>query len=97
MLGDYEPQPTFVARMRSTDPENNKCIDCGDADPEWASMNNGVLNITRSVSFSVFVCQVFICFACSGHHRSLGSGIVIRGSDMTARWSGHIRVSFDLQ
>jgi len=37
-------------------PGNNECADCGLADPEWASINHGVL----------------LCIECSGIHRSLG-------------------------
>ncbi|KAG8262078.1 Arf-GAP with coiled-coil, ANK repeat and PH domain-containing protein 2 [Homalodisca vitripennis] len=35
---------------------NDKCCDCGDPDPKWASINLGIT----------------LCIACSGVHRSLG-------------------------
>ena len=38
---------------------NSKCVDCGKNDPDWASMNLGVL----------------FCLNCSGVHRHLGSHI----------------------
>ncbi|KAK9807526.1 hypothetical protein WJX72_001570 [[Myrmecia] bisecta] len=37
-------------------PGNNCCVDCGSADPDWASLNLGVL----------------LCIECSGIHRRLG-------------------------
>lgn len=38
-------------------PGNNCCVDCGDKDPTWASVNLGV----------------FMCLSCSGSHRYAGS------------------------
>lgn len=35
---------------------NDKCADCGKPDPDWASLNLGIL----------------ICIECSGVHRNLG-------------------------
>uniref|UniRef100_H2U1W3 ArfGAP with dual PH domains 2 n=1 Tax=Takifugu rubripes TaxID=31033 RepID=H2U1W3_TAKRU len=40
-------------------PHNNRCADCGAADPEWASYKLGV----------------FLCLNCSGIHRSLSSRV----------------------
>lgn len=37
-------------------PGNDKCADCGAPDPDWASLNLGIL----------------ICIECSGIHRNLG-------------------------
>lgn len=38
---------------------NDKCAECGDPDPKWASANHGIL----------------LCIACSGVHRGLGAQI----------------------
>ena len=58
---EYEPQPKFIQRMRAADPENNICVDCGDPNPEWASMNNGVARTsqTGTVRYSLATCTDF--------------------------------------
>lgn len=38
---------------------NNRCVDCGSDDPQWASINN----------------SVFVCINCAGIHRGLGKQI----------------------
>ncbi|XP_023031749.1 centaurin-gamma-1A isoform X2 [Drosophila willistoni] len=45
--------------IRQRVPGNGHCVDCGAANPEWASLNLGVL----------------VCIECSGIHRNLGSHI----------------------
>jgi len=50
-----ERNEAFV-EMRKNDPGNKKCIDCGRANPQWASVNN----------------SCFFCIDCSGRHRSVG-------------------------
>jgi len=40
-------------------PGNDRCVDCGAPDPDWASINLGIL----------------MCLECSGIHRSLGTHI----------------------
>uniref|UniRef100_A0A8C5EA59 Arf-GAP with coiled-coil, ANK repeat and PH domain-containing protein n=1 Tax=Gouania willdenowi TaxID=441366 RepID=A0A8C5EA59_GOUWI len=46
---------TILQRIQCL-PGNERCCDCGQADPRWASINLGVL----------------LCIECSGIHRSLG-------------------------
>jgi hypothetical protein len=45
--------------IRSFHPQNHKCADCNARDPQWVSVNLGVI----------------ICIECSGIHRSLGTHI----------------------
>ncbi|KAL6068458.1 putative ADP-ribosylation factor GTPase-activating protein agd15-like, partial [Balamuthia mandrillaris] len=48
-------------------PENHVCVECGDSEPRWVSINLGV----------------FLCLVCSGIHRSLGVHISkIRSLDL---------------
>eukprot|EP00568_Trieres_chinensis_P002050 CAMPEP_0183309230 /NCGR_PEP_ID=MMETSP0160_2-20130417/24605_1 /TAXON_ID=2839 ORGANISM="Odontella Sinensis, Strain Grunow 1884" /NCGR_SAMPLE_ID=MMETSP0160_2 /ASSEMBLY_ACC=CAM_ASM_000250 /LENGTH=234 /DNA_ID=CAMNT_0025473225 /DNA_START=50 /DNA_END=751 /DNA_ORIENTATION=- len=47
--------PACLALLRSL-PGNSRCVDCGEMDPQWASVSYGVM----------------LCLSCSGWHRSLG-------------------------
>ena len=49
-------QESFYKEITEADEENKKCFDCGNSDPQWVSINNGIL----------------VCMACSGLHRGLG-------------------------
>ncbi|VDL83114.1 unnamed protein product, partial [Nippostrongylus brasiliensis] len=50
-------------------PGNDRCADCGQTSPDWASLNLGIL----------------ICIECSGTHRNLGSHISrVRSLDLDA-------------
>jgi ADP-ribosylation factor GTPase-activating protein 2/3 len=52
-------------------PENNCCFECGAFAPVWASVNNGI----------------FICFSCSGLHRSFGVNYSFVRSTTIDNWS----------
>ena len=43
-------------RLKKADPKNERCVDCGRPNPQWASVNNAT----------------FFCIDCSGRHRSIG-------------------------
>ncbi|XP_076054952.1 centaurin gamma 1A isoform X2 [Oratosquilla oratoria] len=51
--------PQAIATIRNHVPGNTLCVDCDEQNPEWASINLGVL----------------MCIECSGIHRNLGSHI----------------------
>ncbi len=55
---DPDNKEAIFAQLQA-DPYNQVCCDCGQAAPQWASVNNGV----------------FICFNCSGIHRTFGMQI----------------------
>ena len=61
--------PKACRRLLRSLPGNQRCIDCGRGNPEWASVTFGSL----------------ICLKCSGRHRSYGVGTsVVRSIDMDA-------------
>eukprot|EP00527_Entomoneis_sp_CCMP2396_P004361 CAMPEP_0198143596 /NCGR_PEP_ID=MMETSP1443-20131203/8562_1 /TAXON_ID=186043 /ORGANISM="Entomoneis sp., Strain CCMP2396" /LENGTH=226 /DNA_ID=CAMNT_0043806859 /DNA_START=231 /DNA_END=911 /DNA_ORIENTATION=- len=50
---------------------NQRCVDCGDRDPQWAAVSYGAL----------------LCLNCSGHHRSLGVQVSCVRSVLMDEWS----------
>ena len=46
----------LVFKQLQLELENQQCFDCGQAQPQWASVNNGI----------------FICMNCAAMHRSMG-------------------------
>jgi len=66
-----------IKTLKSDIPGNNRCVDCDQANPDWASINLGVL----------------ICIECSGVHRKLGSHISrVRSLDLDDWPPGHLAV-----
>ncbi|KAH8740282.1 beta 7 subunit of 20S proteasome [Cryptosporidium ryanae] len=61
----------FFKKIKEVDPLNNKCLDCGAAHPQWASVSHGCL----------------ICLTCSGIHRSLGVHISFIRSITMDTWT----------
>ena len=57
--------------MQNNNDENLKCFDCGAADPEWTSVNNGI----------------YICYQCSRIHTSFGAQISYVKSIKLDTWS----------
>jgi len=49
---------------------NNRCVDCGSDDPQWASLNN----------------SVFVCLNCAGIHRNLGPEVSFIRSLVMDSW-----------
>lgn len=52
----YHSLPSSCHQLIRSIPGNDKCVDCGDGYPEWASVSYGAL----------------ICMRCSARHRGLG-------------------------
>ena len=71
--GDGDMRATLSA-LRAA-PGNGACADCGMVDPDWASLNLGVL----------------MCIQCSGVHRQLGVHVSkVRSCTLDVRvWRGH--------
>ena len=53
---DGAPFPRTCRKMLRSIPGNSTCVDCGNRNPDWASVTYGVL----------------LCTRCSGRHRSYG-------------------------
>jgi hypothetical protein len=53
---DGEPFPKACKKLLLSIPGNSRCMDCGNRNPDWASVTYGVL----------------LCVRCSGVHRSYG-------------------------
>ncbi|KAE9620297.1 putative Arf GTPase activating protein [Lupinus albus] len=56
MDGIYSKEVVSVSKILRGIPGNDKCAECGAPEPEWASLNLGIL----------------LCIECSGVHRNLG-------------------------
>ena len=61
----------LVFKQLQLDAENTSCFDCGQAQPQWASVNNGT----------------FICMNCAALHRSMGVNVSFVRSLSMDTWS----------
>ena len=69
--------PATITRLKSDIRGNTRCVDCDSPNPDWASLNLGVL----------------VCIECSGIHRNLGSHISrVRSLDLDEWPPGHVAV-----
>ena len=59
ILQGTEQQAGLVTRVLDPDLGNTMCVDCGASDPEWVSLNLGVV----------------MCITCSAAHRAMGSHV----------------------
>merc|ERR1712238_476489 len=55
-MKDGMPFPTACRRVLGSIAGNSRCVDCGNHNPDWASVSYGIL----------------LCMRCSGRHRSYG-------------------------
>lgn len=62
--------PACLSLLQKID-GNQRCIDCGERDPQWAAVSYGAM----------------MCLQCSGHHRSLGVHVSLVRSVSMDEWS----------
>ena len=67
----YHSFPPACLAMLKKIPGNQRCMDCGEHEPQWASVSYGAL----------------LCLRCSGHHRSLGVQVSCVRSISMDEWS----------
>mmetsp|Transcript_15441 Transcript_15441/g.35379 ORF Transcript_15441/g.35379 Transcript_15441/m.35379 type:complete len:220 (-) Transcript_15441:583-1242(-) len=68
---DGAPFPRSCRRLLRSIPGNSRCMDCGNRNPDWASVTYGVL----------------LCTVCSGRHRSYGVSVSRVRSVTMDSWS----------
>mmetsp|Transcript_604 Transcript_604/g.1242 ORF Transcript_604/g.1242 Transcript_604/m.1242 type:complete len:288 (-) Transcript_604:169-1032(-) len=67
----YHKFPTASLALLKHLPGNDRCVDCGVPDPQWAAVSYGAM----------------LCLNCSGHHRSLGVQVSCVRSVTMDEWS----------
>ncbi|CAD7954789.1 unnamed protein product [Amoebophrya sp. A25] len=70
----------FFQERKEENAENTRCVDCGCAHPQWASVNLGC----------------YFCLLCSGQHRGLGVHISFVRSITMDTWSDKQKASMKL-
>ena len=61
----------LVFKQLQLDADNQICFDCSQANPQWASVNNGI----------------FICMNCAALHRSMGNNVSFIRSISMDQWT----------
>lgn len=67
----YHSFPPACLAMLKSIKGNHRCVDCGELDPQWATVSYGAL----------------LCLQCSGRHRSLGVQVSCVRSIVMDDWS----------
>ena len=70
-------QESLKARLKveADKPANNMCVECGTPRPTWAILIPPPIAEEKIPEEAADTVGAFVCYMCSGHHRSLGTHI----------------------